>query len=109
MSCSMPYPEDICDPSVRFEESTVKARKDHRCYECNREIPKGTKHDIVKVLFDGEGWETLRRCPLCSYVAEVCGMKSGECPLWGGLIEATQEAGVDFYGIAEKWEHSPDA
>jgi hypothetical protein len=44
--------------------STVKAAKDHRCCECRETITKGTKHEVVKGMWD-HSWSTYRTCLSC--------------------------------------------
>lgn len=52
-----------------------RARKEHRCTECNRTIAIGERHEVMKGLYDGH-WDTHRVCAQCiearRWLAEVC-------------------------------------
>lgn len=60
-------------PTV-YTEAKVKSRKPHKCYECEREIPKGAVYERVSGLWDGE-WSTYTFCAECSEIglAFSCG------------------------------------
>lgn len=81
--------------SGTFRSKVVKGRKDYRCCECSRPLPKGTIHHADTGLWDG-GWDTYRTCMLCAQVRKdfmECGYTYGE--LWMELREALMD-GEDY-------------
>lgn len=80
----------------------VRGRKDYKCCECRRVIPKGVPHENVKHLYEG-GWSSVRTCDLCRHVRDS--LFKGGCA-FGELWESVQEAyredrhndGPELYG-----------
>ncbi len=72
-----------------YNESTPVARKEHRCEECRKAIPKGAKHKLVKMLYDGS-WSTTRTCMLCVEIGDhfACGQSRIIGQLWSDLEES---------------------
>lgn len=68
---------DVCDSSV------VKARKQHKCCECDNSIEVGSIYKRTSVLFDGS-WSKYKTCARCANVASEF-MKCGYH--FGGLTE----------------------
>lgn len=62
------------------------AAKEHCCKECRKPIPKGSKHLLVKMLFDGS-WISARTCPLCEEIGKhfSCGRSRIIGQLWDDL------------------------
>jgi hypothetical protein len=63
------------------------ARKSHRCCECHDEISKGIKHELYKLLFDGQ-WSSNRTCMVCVEIRDH--FNCGGCVL-GMLWEDLEE------------------
>ena len=61
-------------PAQVWHQAIVKARKVHKCDECEKEISPGTKYERIKMLFDGD-WSYWTICLLCSEIHTVfaCG------------------------------------
>ena len=60
-----------------------RARKPHKCCECQRTIPTGAPYRYESVLYDGR-WSRYHTCRLCASVRDdrfSCGWH------WGGLWE----------------------
>ena len=66
MSC-MCLGEYDGDQATVYSSSHVKARKEHKCYECRRMIAKGETYERVSGLWEGK-WETYRFCDCCSEI-----------------------------------------
>ena len=76
MSCA-----DVCidhdydvDQNEFHHESSVRARKEHRCCECRWAIKPGDTHELAVGKSDGRFW-TMRTCQVCVEIrkAFVCG------------------------------------
>jgi len=67
---------------------TRKAAKDHRCTECNETIPKGTKYEHVKGLWDGS-WSEFKTCLSCVEIRNHFGCEEGwtYLELWSQIEE----------------------
>ena len=64
----------MCDccldhPPTFYECRTLKGRKDHKCCECLRIIPKGELHEYAKGLWDGD-FSDYRTCRTCCDMRE---------------------------------------
>jgi hypothetical protein len=83
-----------CDCSVDVDEmpeffltDIVKARKEHKCCECDAKISVGEKYERVKGKWSGEIF-TFKTCLICKRIRE------DYCPTgweYGGLQEAIWE------------------
>lgn len=94
MSCSCSAVYEECDErSDVWREGRRITRKQHRCYECCKEIPVGSQVCFASSLYDGK-WETWYRCPTCSVYAEYLATAVNECPLWGHLTEYVDDCGI---------------
>jgi hypothetical protein len=94
--CHLGY-ED-CDSALLWSEGRVTAtKKPHKCYECHDEIPAGSRCCKASWMqARGERWTTAYRCATCAALAEYVALTNGACPLWGGLSESCDGAGVDW-------------
>jgi hypothetical protein len=52
------------DPATFYERRVVRARKPHKCEECNRAIPKGCQYEYTSGLWDGY-FDTFKTCLAC--------------------------------------------
>jgi hypothetical protein len=66
-----------------------KARKEHRCYECHRQIVTGETYEAAKGVSDGD-IQTFKTCAHCvwarTWIVEQCGGF-----LYGGVLEDLRE------------------
>jgi hypothetical protein len=64
-----------CDGSPEFQDVTYpKARKEHRCVECRRLVPKGEQYQKWVMKFDGD-LSCDKTCSECAEIRQVfsCG------------------------------------
>lgn len=47
-----------------YVKRTVTAKKQHRCYECDKPIRPGEKYEQVSAIWDGE-FRACKTCPRC--------------------------------------------
>jgi hypothetical protein len=52
------------DPVDIWQQTRLRARKEHRCAACKETIRRGDLYVQHKSLFDGS-WETVKRCLRC--------------------------------------------
>lgn len=87
----------MCDCSdyapTFYGARNVKGRKDHRCDECLRVIPKGEQHEYAKGLWEGD-FSDFRTCGLCCDMIRESGLT---CYCHGHLMDELHE--VDFPGV----------
>lgn len=69
--------------SELFSESRPKARKLHRCSECDKAINRGDQYQRTSGKSDGEFW-TFITCLLCAEIRKVFSCNEGE--LLGGML-----------------------
>jgi hypothetical protein len=64
------------------------ARKPHRCSECDDGIPRGARHELYKLLFDGS-WSTDRTCMSCVEIRDHFRCSGGAIigQLWSDLAD----------------------
>ena len=65
-----------------------KARKSHKCCECNREIHPGEKYEYVVGKFDGD----LYKAKTCDHCAEIrrclsCDMTPAYGTMWSEIMD----------------------
>ena len=53
-----------------YDVTTPKARKEHKCTECNKPIEKGSVYHRVKMLFEGN-WDVFKLCQFCQDLREA--------------------------------------
>lgn len=76
-----------------FTEKLVKARKSHKCCECNREIRPGEQHERSTGKWDGE-IDTFRTCFICRTIRNDYCHGGWE---YGRLIETLWEClGINY-------------
>jgi hypothetical protein len=66
-----------------FQSDVRKARKEHRCCECNRVITRGANYVAVRGKYEGDFWsETL--CCDCDEIGSAFACDGGRlyCQLW---------------------------
>lgn len=63
-------------PATTSNVVVVKAVKDHRCTECRETIPKGSKYERVKGLWDGS-WSTFKTCLSCVEIRDHFACEEG--------------------------------
>lgn len=79
-------PLQECDETADvFEVENRRARKEHKCCECDDPIAIGSLHEFIKMLYDNT-WSTYRMCLLCSEIGNhfACGGRILET-LWSDL------------------------
>jgi len=78
----------MCDMPEAFRQITRTARKEHKCCECRRKIPKGTKYTYSSGIWDGTASD-FKQCLSCSLVFNSAGSVSDndEMPLFTQLTE----------------------
>ena len=69
MDCAT-VPIDIDEYSTTLSQRMVKARKQHKCYECHRAIAPGKKYEKYTGVCDGEIF-THKTCLDCLSVRNV--------------------------------------
>ena len=82
------------DPADIYDKQIRKARKEYRCIECGSMIPKGSKYEYIRVLYECR-WDTYHTCLPCMNIALSLG-----CRLHHGL----QEQFYDMFG----WNYTDD-
>lgn len=72
IQCDCSVDADGDDPSFR-KQAMRRARKSHRCVECERLIEPGEQYEHVCGVWDEE-WSTFRTCLGCYRIREhLCG------------------------------------
>ena len=79
------------DPPEAFKEINRKARKPHRCFECNGTIPKGETYSYVSGVWDHQGC-SFKICTDCAKIREDL-LAHGNIEDWeyGDLIQEVSE------------------
>ena len=72
-----------------YEESHPVARREHRCCECRRPIPKGAKYRRIAGKWDGE-FDTFSQCARCERVSKRL-HSLDVCVCFGQLRDALHE------------------
>lgn len=70
---SCPCDVDWDTPDI-YDRNLRKARKEHRCIECNGIIRVNERYEHVKSLFDGH-WYTYHTCMPCANIARSLGCR----------------------------------
>jgi hypothetical protein len=90
------------DAPAFYVQETRKARKQHRCYECNGPIFVGEQYSHIVAKWDSV--ETVKTCPPCFNVYQWT--KNNVpciCPMHGDLMDSCQEAiGEAIYRAPEE-------
>jgi hypothetical protein len=76
-----------CELPSAYVETKRRARKDHRCVECERTIRAGSEYLYISGVWDREG-QSFKCCLRCADVRTlVQGLDDGcECVAFGHLI-----------------------
>ena len=99
-----------CELPVVFKDSETRARKVHRCCECDGRIEVGETYHLVKGLWDGM-WSTYKVCVDCDALRQDVdkGVKwMDERTPFEGLSDAVMDADHNmefsrrFLAICEK-------
>lgn len=74
---------------IIYDRTTPVARKEHKCYECQRTIPVGARYESVRALWErGDG---IRRIHICGNCVNLREWVEGHipCACWshGNMIE----------------------
>lgn len=75
------------EPTIH-DVTTPCAGKDHRCFECGETIERGSKHELVKAMWDGH-WSKFRTCLSCVEIRNhfSCGNGWIYGEVWSQLAE----------------------
>jgi len=76
-----------------YELKPVKARKSHRCCECQKAIAPGQHYWKAKGLWEGE-WSAFSTCPECQNLWNHLESMGWECPSHGGLRDEIFSQGL---------------
>ena len=84
---------DCINPEF-FVNEIVKARKQHRCEECNRRIEIGMRYHSIRGKWDGK-LESYKVCRWCESVRDLWDVRVfPECgPCYGDLYNFIKEVG----------------
>lgn len=96
MDCAA-FDADVDDFSVILITHTPKARKPHKCGECNRTIEPGEKYLLEKELYDGN----VSTCKTCWDCKSVRDHLVGSF-YWGQMWELVEEC-IDDCGSNQPW------
>lgn len=55
------------EPATIWQETRVRANKEHQCSACEGPIPGGHIYVLHKIFFDGR-WSTVKRCLRCDFL-----------------------------------------
>lgn len=55
----------MCNPPEVYSETPRRARKDHTCCECGKEIMQGETYIDISGLWEGE-WDSFKMCDACN-------------------------------------------
>lgn len=77
---------EFCHTEIR------KARKPHKCSECNKEIPVGGRYEHATGKTEGDLW-AYDTCMICAEIAEAfyCGGRWFGGMLWESMYEVLPE------------------
>lgn len=92
---------DDADPCSYWDESVHKARKTHKCSECDRAIAPGEPYRSCRWISEGQ-WSTSKMCSHCEVAAEWLRKNCGGF-LTFGIHEDIREH-VDEYAYLG-WPH----
>ena len=71
--CPLSEADETC---TLYNEATRKAKKSHKCEECQEEIKPGDLYSYSTMLFDGS-WTTTKMCLSCKEIGDhfTCGSR----------------------------------
>ena len=97
--CSISISDD--DQADVYCSRDVRARKQHRCVECQCIIQPGETYERTAMLYDGQ-WDTYRTCLGCRRLREAFCSHGW---LFGGVAEQIEECvGFDYRTPPEELE-----
>ena len=77
---------DIGDPPVFYFISRPRARKPHKCYECDMEIRPGETYERVRAKWERD-ISIIKTCPDCIAIRDALEEMPCFCWLHGSLLE----------------------
>ncbi len=85
----------MCEGPDVYADVERRARKDHWCRECRREIRAGATYHAVSGLWDGS-WSSFALCAGCAGLRALVFAHGHmvECIVFGELFEHIEEEGV---------------
>jgi len=83
-----------------FTEKERKARKEHKCCECNQKINIGERYQYCSGIWDGRP-DSYKTCLSCLTLRNDYIEKTGEDFCFEGLRESISDAFYRDYGIKE--------
>lgn len=95
---------DACGQKSVQTTTIRRARKFHKCCECQHPIVPGEDYEHIKGIWDGDSSE-YKTCLCCAKarcaIRSKLDLNSDECIIFGGLMEAMVECGEMTH--AEAW------
>jgi uncharacterized protein with PIN domain len=92
-SCMIDVDVDYGDMAKVSRNEIRTARKEHRCYECNKPIRPGEKYESNTAMYEDHGWSTTKTCHVC--------LELRKCFLcnwyYGGVLDEIREAFDDIW------------
>ena len=85
--CGVCISADYGEAADVYNSQIRRAAKPHKCFECDKEIAVGEKHEYVSSLYEGE-WSSWRTCLVCAEIRDAfyCdGSLSGQ--VWDDMRE----------------------
>jgi hypothetical protein len=74
------------DPADFYFQRNVRARKPHTCYECRREIPRGSVYRRINAQWDGNRPDSYVHCHDCARLSDA--VLAADCSwLFGSLLD----------------------
>ena len=62
----------MCDnTSIAYQFTIRKARKAHRCLECNGRIAAGNHYEFISGIWPDQGPDSFKTCVMCAVVREA--------------------------------------
>jgi hypothetical protein len=95
---------DFCEGYSEFYSETFpRAAKEHKCCECGKVIPKGSKHLYARGKYEGDFW-TERQCMYCrDFCMEIRDkVNEGVCLPFGMLHECLSDLHLEIRSELKK-------
>lgn len=92
--CMADYGDGAC---IVLHDRHQKARKEHKCSECNRTIGMGETYNVQRTVFDGQAdsYKTCEHCQVMkSWLQKECGGY-----LYQGVYEDIDQHRLEGYGF----------
>lgn len=86
---------DYSDAPEVMNTKIVKARKNHKCFECLKIIEVGNLYEFTSGIWP-DGPASFHICIICTKIRETL-----KCPCvpFGGVFEQATEEGLDFWSL----------